>query len=289
MTAAQKNARKRTPEEIKYDGMREEANRANRLFDRMKKVSDAADKSMRVEMAHEAEKAGRRQLSEDMQDFVFGRDTGGARRVRERLQQVASVREQVNIVRAQQTISAPKNRSERKKFRRQKEGRFQQFFTPDGHKVKVDLKSNPLISVYRNGEITAPQFAAAAQFQRDFEVAGHSGMKSASLEPGVDGGQIAAANLRAVDTQARLSKLKAYVGNELYMILQAVVGYGLTFSEIHAAGAEHNRVLSAKLRTALNKSAVFYSFQDRESESGTMKALQRLLQGMAAAAGEFTA
>jgi hypothetical protein len=172
---------------------------------------------------------------------------------------------------------------------RKKAQRFVSFFPPSGGgKVTIDLQSNPLAGIYRSGGITYPQFAAAAEFQRDFETAGYSTMRCRGFEPGVDGGKIAGANLTAVDTQARLTRLRKHLGEEHYLLMEAVIGYGLTFEEIHRAGGEENKVISTKLREACNRAAVFYLFLKDAPNSRTVKALQKLLQDMAGAAGEFT-
>lgn len=179
-------------------------------------------------------------------------------------------------------------KKERRERARQKKQRYVSFFTPDGQKVTIDLQLNPLAGIYRSGGISYQQFAAASSFQRDFETAGYSAMRSRGFEPGVDGGKIAAANLAAVTAQSTLSALKNHIGLEHYMIMEGVIGRGLTFDEIHARGGEDKKVISTKLREACNKAAVFYMFQKEAPESRTVKALQALLQEMAADAGEFT-
>ena len=169
---------------------------------------------------------------------------------------------------------------------RQRKSRFIEFFLPDGRKCEVDLKINPLAKVYRQGALTAPQFAAAARFERDYDQAEYYGMRCRGFEPGVDGGQMAQANLVAIDAQRRLHRLNEYLGEEDFLLMESLVGLKTGLRSIEKEGGDHVRIIGDKFRKALDKTAVFYDLISKEPPSNTLKALRTLLQRMVAEVGE---
>lgn len=255
--------------EIPYDKQHTAALAENRRYNKQK-----------------AEEAQRRRAS-GVEDFMAGRDTPEAREVREVLAKVAEAK---RGFRKPDATGKPVKLSkvERRRQEKQHKKRYVTFHTPDGQKTIVDLKTNPLVGIYRSGGISAPQFAAAASFQRDFDNSQYSGMRSPGFDPGVDGGKGVTVNLDAVASQRTLAKLKLSIGEENYSLLEAVIGFRATFREIHERGGEEAKVLSTKLRQALNKTATFYAFQSEEPEGRTLLALRDLLRDLAKKAGVYT-
>ena len=171
---------------------------------------------------------------------------------------------------------------------RQRKSRFIEFFLPDGRKCEVDLAINPLAKVYRQGALSAPQFAAAARFERDYDKAEYHGTRCRGFEPGVDGGQMAQANLVAIDAQRRLARLHEQLGEEDYLLMESLVGLKLGLRAIEKESGDHARIIGDKFRKALDRTAVFYDLLSREPPSNTLVALRTLLQRMAHQVGEHT-
>jgi len=155
--------------------------------------------------------------------------------------------------------------------------RWVKFWAPDGTQVEVDLRKNPLLGVYRKGDLSAPQFAAANSCVLDWEKANYAGLKCRGFEPGVDTSTLPSVNIQAIDAQKRLLRVKALVGPEVYMILEAVLVERMSFSEINGEGGDHKRVLGGKLRNALDRIAThIYGYQDGDGEGATIGAIKRV-------------
>jgi hypothetical protein len=174
----------------------------------------------------------------------------------------------------------------RKQKKKEQESRYVNLVIPSGATVKVDMQSNPLAGVYKNGSLTTSQFAAAQRYRDDFEASGYSGMRCRGFEPGVDGGGIAQANLASIDAQTRLRKLRESIGEEYYLMLEAIVARGLSINAIYAAGGGHKHIIGRELRRALDKTSIYYGYLAKEDDSPTIKALQKLLTDMLEEAGE---
>lgn len=297
MNQPKPNRGRRTPEERAFDELYKAAWRENREMDAAAQVaergrleqqldSERAGKGYEADLARDAERDSFRQLSEDLQDYVFGRNTPGARRARERFEQVKAAKHQAVVASDPLNITGHTrqtrvSRDVRRKQAKKKSQRFVHFFAPDGQRVTVDLKANPLIAVYRNGVIEAPQFAAAGRFQDDVDIAAYAGMQSRGFEPGVDGGRMAQINLAAIDAQTRLRKLRGtsrergVLGEELYELVTAVLLDRIPMAEICKAGGPHHRTLGDKLRDALDRMSQFYGYQGDVGPSVTMRAIMR--------------
>lgn len=253
--------------------------------------SAKARRSMAAESAKERERQQKRDTSLALVQMVEGRDTPEANWARRTLSQVAETDRRVRVAgdplnltghTKKKRISAAQARRQRK----EKAKRYVTILLPGGGKAMFDLKSNPIAGIYRNGGVQAPHFGAAARWQEDFQLATYAGMKSASFDPKVDGGRTPGANLRAVEAQGRRRDLSKMLGAEGFMLLDAICGYALTLSDIEAAKGENKKVLSSKLRHYLSRAATYYGYQEREPESSTFRALQKLLTKMAAEVGE---
>ena len=169
--------------------------------------------------------------------------------------------------------------------------RFVTFIAPNGQTVTVDLKNHPLLRIYKNGGIEAHQLEAANRFTKDFVASNFSGIRGPGLEPRVDTSGFSGVNLHAVDAQRRIKDLKAHLwdksrGDEKYLILEAVCGYDINISEIHAAGGDDKRSISLLLQQALNGAARFYELIDQEPETKTVRALKEVLFHAAKMKGE---
>lgn len=286
------NRGRRTPEERAFDDLYKQACRDNR--DRDHEIAEQrraaaehrldskrAAQTQREQLRREADDALARQQSEDLQDYHFGRTTPGARRVRETLEKVAAANRRVEIAGDPLNLTGhtrpPRlSRDMRRKKSKERAQRFVDFHTPGGRHVKVDLKSNPLIGIYRAGGIDAPQFAAASTFQNDVNSASYAGMQCRGFEPSVDGGKMASLNLAAIDAQNRLYRLRGHLQTELYGLLEAVVAQRISLSDIYRAGGPHKRTLGDKLREALNKASVFYGYKGGDEDSTTTIAIRKV-------------
>jgi hypothetical protein len=290
----------RSKTDVAFDRLHAKANAENRIRTRIMRAkvdapvdSAKAARAMDRELTEKAEKDRQRRLSSGFADFINGNDTPDSQEVRGVLAKVGAYKKKMVVAGDPSNITGhtPKPRiskDEGKRRAKEKTKRFVHFFDPTGKKVIVDLKLNPLAGIYRSGGISAPQFAAANQFQRDYDTSQYAAMRSRGFEPGVDGGKAASANLNAVAAQRVLSKLKAYLQEEPYSLMVAVIGLHIPFSQIHARGGDEVKVLSDRLRTALNKAATFYSFQAAEPESRTLRAIQDVWKSMVAQAGDYT-
>lgn len=178
-------------------------------------------------------------------------------------------------------------KKEKKKAARARADRFVTMNFPDGRKAVVDLKNNPLAAIYRKGEIEAPQWMAGIRFYNDY-ITSKSTVRSASLSDKVDGGGVnKIANMSAVEASLRLGAMRKEIGEESFLLLQAVVGEQITTSQkIEAAGGDSRKTVGKLLKEALHKAAVFYELQREVPVSRTVKVLREMLAEMLVEAGE---
>lgn len=148
-----------------------------------------------------------------------------------------------------------------------------------GRRMKIQTRLDPLAAMKSKNQIDDIQWSAAKRFSKDFEQANFSGLSSISLEPAVDGGGISPSNPAAIAAMT-LRKLKDDIGDDPYMILVAICGYGFTISQLSDLGAGKKDVLGDRLRDALNKADGFYSGRKRYEPSRLMRTVMRIVEEM---------
>lgn len=244
------------------------------LMDKRSVPSDAM-KIYEDQIARASKEERRQELRAELEQWMDGQHTPGAREAARRL---------VEIMR--QIGKAPAI----PKISKGDKSHLIEFVAPDGSKVTVDTKSHPLLRIYRNGGVDAPQLEAANRFRRDYDSAMNTGIRGPGYEPRVDTSGFGGVNLYSVDAQRRLSDLRKSLiesrDEALYLVLEAVCGCDMNISDIHDLGGEDKKVISNMLQRALNKAAAFYDLIDREPETKTVRALREVLFEAAKRRGE---
>lgn len=220
---------------------------------------------------------------QDILDFANGVETPGSLAYAEIVKRISASQHKAWVAGDPLNITGhtpPKVETKQEVLARQKERgkRWVKFWTPSGSQVEIDLKKNPLLGIYRTGEISAPQFAAANRFVQDWETAHYSGLSCRGFEPGVDNRPMPSANLGALDAQRALIRVRDLVGQESMLILEAVLVNNVTFSEIESNGGGDKRGISAKLKTALERMATFIYFYQEEVDTRTSAAIKKMKQ-----------
>ncbi len=215
-----------------------------------------ARKGYERSLAHDLEREHARAMMYGAQDWDAGRDTEWARAflaLRTKVEGAETAKRKaadpLNLTgHTKPTKPGKVERRARAKARPKQE----MVVDPDGIFRKVEVKGVSLRGLERH------QMRAAADFERDWNMAFRS-LRSRGFEPAVDGGGHGSReHLARVEAQRRLRALEERLGERDWIILKAVVLYGAGPAEAHRRGAPQHVVVSHGIKRVLNRVAGFY-------------------------------
>ena len=207
-------------------------------------------------LAHDLEREHARTMMYGAQDWHAGRDTEWARAfvaLRAKVEGAETAKRKAGdpLNLTGHTKQAKPGKVERK-ARAKARPKQETVVDPDGIFRKVEVKGVSLRGLEQH------QMRAAADFERDWNMAFRS-LRSRGFEPAVDGGGHGSReHLARVEAQRRLRQLEERLGERDWIILKAVVLYGAGPAEAHKRGAPQHVVVSHEIKRVLNRVAGFY-------------------------------
>lgn len=207
-------------------------------------------------LARDLEREHARAMMYGAQDWDAGRDTEWARAflaLRAKVESTETAKRKagdpLNLTR--HTKPTKPSKGERK-ARAKARPKQETVVDPDGIFRKVEVKGVSLRGLEQH------QMRAAADFERDWNMAFRS-LRSRGFEPAVDGGGHGSReHLARVEAQRRLRALEERLGQRDWIILKAVVLYGAGPAEAHRRGAPQHVVVSYEIKRILTEVSVYY-------------------------------
>lgn len=207
-------------------------------------------------LAHDVEREHARAMMYGAQDWDAGRDTEWARAFLALCAKVEGAetakRKAGDPLNLTGHTKPPKPGKVERKARTKARPKQETVVDPDGIFRKVEVKGVSLRGLEQH------QMRAAADFERDWNMAFRS-LRSRGFEPAVDGGGHGSReHLARVEAQRRLRALEERLGERDWIILKAVVLYGAGPAEAHKRGAPQHVVVSHEIKRVLNRVAAYY-------------------------------
>lgn len=236
-------------------------------------------KSLKVDADREA----RRAFMAEVEDYLADRDTPGAANIRSMVDDVVAriAREKAESALAGDPLRLrPEHRKvkaaeekakkkaeeaeKRKRKKARKESDEAALIGPDDlqeRQVRDPMYGVQTVKIrgYALRGIENDERRAVERFIRDYEIAYQATMKGMPWTPKVDGGGGSSRrHIATIDAQDRLARLKGYLGDRDYRILEAVAIYDIGPSKLKRAGGHQASSVGDEIRRVVGLVMAFY-------------------------------